>query len=531
MIATILQSSPSFHAVVYNEKKVMEGCANLLEIKNFGAIDTLGYSDPKQLQDYLKQYSSRNSRIKNPQFHLAISCKGHEWTPEQLLDFAHDYLNEMGYGDPDQPLLVYSHHDTDNTHIHIITSRVAPSGKKINDSKERIRSQKAIEKLLRKNIKEKAETDVKTIMATFSFKDMRQFKSILEAMNYECFETGDGEGRELCVKKGGRVQVRVSKKEIQSKFDINYKDLDTSESMKLKAIFKKYRDQNTDIRGLEKDLRSLFGMSLVWFGAKDNPWGYQVVDFKNKKVYDGYKILHIKQLRRFMSKEEQLKEIGNIIDKSLNENPYITTKLLNTKLKKFGGYIKKDRVVCSLQEIPLDPMVIETLKRNNKIAWRQAFRPESEVERDLLCRLTNFEEKDLIRIHRQSSGNYKQKEVSELYQILMIKDKEEKRRAFDTEGYMFIESPEGNRAFVVNLKKQVLIDLSKTGLPQELYADLQKSNRNGQQQEKAGLRYPKSRRHIQGTGMDGQNGQNREWEVGKKGWDKDDPDNKDSISY
>ncbi len=41
MIATILPSSTSFHAVGYNERKVAKGIAHLLEMKNFGAVEML----------------------------------------------------------------------------------------------------------------------------------------------------------------------------------------------------------------------------------------------------------------------------------------------------------------------------------------------------------------------------------------------------------------------------------------------------------------------------------------------------------
>ena len=43
MIATILPSSTTFHAVDYNARKVSEGVAELLEMKNFGSI---GKIDP-----------------------------------------------------------------------------------------------------------------------------------------------------------------------------------------------------------------------------------------------------------------------------------------------------------------------------------------------------------------------------------------------------------------------------------------------------------------------------------------------------
>lgn len=136
MIATILPSSANFHAVAYNEKKVAKGVARLLEMSNLGHIGVLSKPTAKEMQDYMIAYSSRNSRIKKAQFHLAISCKGHEKTEEELLQFAHEYLKEMGYGNEGQPLLVYAHTDTDNTHIHIVTSRISPDGKKISDHHE-----------------------------------------------------------------------------------------------------------------------------------------------------------------------------------------------------------------------------------------------------------------------------------------------------------------------------------------------------------------------------------------------------------
>ncbi len=284
MIATILPSSPTFHAVAYNETKVSKGSARLLEMKNFGPIDTFGYSSPEELTKFLLEYSSRNSRIKQPQFHLAISCKGQEYTEEQLLEFAHRYLKEMGYGEPGQPLLIYGHHDTENTHIHIITSRVDPKGKKINDSNERRKSQKIIDKLMKTDLKASAEKDIKVAMQ-FDFRNLNQFKAVMEAMNYECFEK---EGK-MCIKKGGMVQSKIDIDELLKIVDRNKlsHQNDVAENSRWRAIFKKYRDTNASRSGLEKDLKKLFGISLVFFGKKDSPYGYVAIDFRNKKVLEG----------------------------------------------------------------------------------------------------------------------------------------------------------------------------------------------------------------------------------------------------
>ncbi|MEE3416482.1 MAG: relaxase/mobilization nuclease domain-containing protein, partial [Prevotella sp.] len=148
MIATILPSSTNFHAVEYNEMKVAKGKAELIEMANFGYIGMLGSYTPKDLTDYLISYSSSNTRIKNAQFHLAISCKGNEYSQEELVRIARQYLKEMGYGEPGQPILIYAHHDTDNNHIHVITSRVDPHGKKINHNHERLRSQEVINRIM-----------------------------------------------------------------------------------------------------------------------------------------------------------------------------------------------------------------------------------------------------------------------------------------------------------------------------------------------------------------------------------------------
>ena len=84
-------------------------------MRNFGTVGLAGRPTTEELTGYLKKYSSTNSQIRKPQFHVAVSCKGREMTETELLDFAHRYLQEMGYAEPGQPWLIYAHHDTDNT--------------------------------------------------------------------------------------------------------------------------------------------------------------------------------------------------------------------------------------------------------------------------------------------------------------------------------------------------------------------------------------------------------------------------------
>lgn len=146
MIITILPTSTTFHAVSYNEKKVEKGQAFLLEAQNISLRPEA--FNPERLTQYFEDYSARNTRIQNAQFHVAISCKGDEYTHEQLLEIAHRYLKEMGYDEEGQPLLVYAHHDTPNNHIHVVTSRIAPDGHRISDKFEKKRSREITERIM-----------------------------------------------------------------------------------------------------------------------------------------------------------------------------------------------------------------------------------------------------------------------------------------------------------------------------------------------------------------------------------------------
>lgn len=535
MIATILTSSPTFHAVAYNEAKLANGSARLLELKNFGPIDTFGYSSPEELTKFLMEYSSRNDRIKQPQFHLAISCKGHEYTEEQLVEFAHNYLKEMGYGDPNQPLLIYGHRDTDNTHIHIITSRVDPEGKKINDSNERRKSQKIIDKLMHTDLKAIAEKDINVAMQ-FDFRNVNQFKAVMEAMNYECYET-DGK---MCIKKGGMVQVKLEIEEIKKKAERNklrHKN-DAAENARLRAIFKKYRDTNTSSIGLEKDLKKLFGISLVYFGKKDSPYGYVAVDFNKKKVLEGGNIIGVKDLLDFRSPEQHMEDIEEIINQAFEQNPYISTKELNKRLRRLGTYIRKDAIVFGDIKKPIADSHRAILERNNKIEWRNGFKVQTEEERNLLCRLTGFDFPELVSYYPASNGRYYCKDHKELYDIFNINDLQDRREAFISAGYRIIL--ENGSAYAYRPNTQSLTNLSNSGFDKADYECLLLSH-NTEQRKDNSVRASQDKQQNNDKGLTrkpdlrsergGSHYANREWEVGKRGYDRDDMDRNAGVSY
>ena len=88
---------------------------------------------------------------------------------------------------PAQPWLIYAHHDTGNTHLHIITSRVAPDGRKIAYSHERRRSQEVIDRILGTDRQKKIADDMDAARQ-YTFSSFAQFKAIMVSMGYEVYK-------------------------------------------------------------------------------------------------------------------------------------------------------------------------------------------------------------------------------------------------------------------------------------------------------------------------------------------------------
>jgi len=318
MIATILPSSANFHAVEYNERKVAQGRAELLEMTNFGYIDIGDAYTWEDLTSFLLDYSSKNGRIKFSLFHLAISCRGNEYTQEELVEIAHQYLREMGYAQPGQPLLIYGHHDTDNNHIHVITSRIAPNGKKIDHNFEKRRSQDVINRIMGVDESQRVGEAVSKAFQ-YQFITIPQFTAILETMGYECYAEED----EIVLKRNGEVQEKMKVQLVESK--ISQEKQDKKRMAQLKAILKKYRDMSANRQELQDVMKAKFGVSLVFLGSKDSPYGYLIVDPHTKAVFKGSDVVKVKELLQFQSNEERFKQIDAFIDQMLDDSINLTT--------------------------------------------------------------------------------------------------------------------------------------------------------------------------------------------------------------
>lgn len=322
MIATILSSSKSFNAVNYNERKVAAGDAELLEISNFGYIETLNLHDRESYIRFLKEYSQANrSDLKNAQFHAAISCKGQEWSKEQLLEFAHSYLTEMGYAG--QPTLIYFHHDTDNNHLHIVTSRVK-DGKKIDNNHERIRSQKIIDKLLGLNQKEETKQAISQALE-YRYQNINQFMVILESQGYQCKKSSDA----LQLYKGGALAGTVDFSDIEN--HANGYTVVPKRLRQIAAWLDKYKNTCRNKEELSDLMKKKFGVVLMFHGKEFSPYGYTIIDHAQKSVYKGSLVYPLKSLLHYTLKDNEdandvknasKKQYSKTIHRPVHQNGY-----------------------------------------------------------------------------------------------------------------------------------------------------------------------------------------------------------------
>ena len=305
MIVKILGSASSdFHGVQYNDKKVEKGTGELMLMKNFPSFINEN-SSQEEVRNYLKSISI-NEKVKKPQFHAVISTKFREHSKDELTKVAEDFMQEMGYGN--QPFIVVFHNDTENNHIHIVSTRVdKTTGKKINDSYEKLKAQKAM-----MNIKERiyGKNNQETINNLLSYKisSLKQLELLMERNGFKLVKNKNDENT-LDILKNGVREKTINRKQLVFK---NLKNDDRAKQ--IKAILNKYKEvysnkvfkvedrrhlekmlpeekQKEDWKPkiefeseLQKKLRDVFGIDVV-FHHKDEfrPFGYTLIDHKTER--------------------------------------------------------------------------------------------------------------------------------------------------------------------------------------------------------------------------------------------------------
>jgi len=260
MIVKILGKAHNggFPGVTYNTDKIDRNKGELMKVNGFGALQGLSNLRPQDYINYLKSISAINKNVKYPQIHAVLSSKGDQYDKIQLTAIAEKWLKEMGY--ENQPYLVIFHKDTDNNHVHVVSTRVDREGQKINSAFERVRSQKAINDVLGY-----------TYALQYQFSTRAQFFMLLEQAGYPGLDPSFGK-----VDK----KIEAFKKNPERIAWLKAMLLDNKRHPDLAAHI--FRDS---------------GVELV-FHAKDGkqPYGYTVIDHPSKTVYKGSEILKLSEL-------------------------------------------------------------------------------------------------------------------------------------------------------------------------------------------------------------------------------------------
>ncbi|TFF37686.1 relaxase/mobilization nuclease domain-containing protein [Mucilaginibacter psychrotolerans] len=262
MIAHILKKpSITFAGVQYNTNKVDRNTGELMLIANFGPLQALNNPRPQDLVNYLQVLAAqhRNKGLKNTQFHAVISANGRNYNKHELTKAAVMWLKEMKYGE--QPYLIVFHKDTENHHLHVVSSRVDRQGKLIDRDYEHVRSVRSLDKVLGY-----------TFALQYQFSTKAQFYLILENQGYL--------GRDY-----------LHEKKLASKI-AGYVP-DKTRMAELKELFLKERHDPAFIQRMH----DRYQVDIILHGADGKkPYGYTVIDHATKRVLKGSEILSLKYL-------------------------------------------------------------------------------------------------------------------------------------------------------------------------------------------------------------------------------------------
>lgn len=137
MIAKIINGTSLTSSIMYNEKKVQEKSAVELESINVNNF----YSSSKGKIRHLQNYADKNSKLVKNSTHIILSYTEEDRKANKpFREIAKEYLQSMGFGK--QPAFLFEHTDTENPHIHIVTTPVQINGKTISDAYSKLRSNK-----------------------------------------------------------------------------------------------------------------------------------------------------------------------------------------------------------------------------------------------------------------------------------------------------------------------------------------------------------------------------------------------------
>jgi len=311
-----------FPGVDYNDRKIDKGKGELMLMNNFPSFINQD-SDKEQVRNYMKAVSKSN-KVQKPQFQAVISTKFQEHSKEELTKISEDFMEKLGYGQ--QPYIAVFHNDTENNHIHLVSTRVdKQTGKKIDDRYEKLKAQKALAEVLEKRYGINEEEKLNQLLH-YKIGSFRQLETLLNRNGYQLTENTN-DGKSITISKNGIVQRRLLADHIVFNNEKN-----ESRSKQIRAILSKYRQlysnkvfrvddyrkqkamlpeekhkdhwkPKTEFESeLQKKLRDSFGIDILFHHKEDKmPFGYTLIDHKTGTVRKGSEMMKMGDLFKFTS--------------------------------------------------------------------------------------------------------------------------------------------------------------------------------------------------------------------------------------
>lgn len=148
MIANITTGKSAYGILNYNQLKVNKGKASVLSTRLIFEDPDGKYNVSKMAEEFHNSMPEC-IRTEKPIVHISLNPDPKDEIDDELLiTMAEEYLDGMGWGN--QPYIIYKHTDNERVHIHIVTTQVDITGRKINDSHRNRRSVALTEELEKK---------------------------------------------------------------------------------------------------------------------------------------------------------------------------------------------------------------------------------------------------------------------------------------------------------------------------------------------------------------------------------------------
>jgi hypothetical protein len=307
MVVKIFKAAASFKAIGYNFRKLLSGKGELMKVSGFDALKALKEIRAEDYLNYLEAQSALNRNVKLPQFHAMISAPDSSYDKKELTKLAEKWLEAMGYGG--QPYLLVFHRDTDQAHIHIVTTRVKRNGEKVDSAFEHKRAVRELNRLMQLDEAHQAQLDAGKALR-YACSTRAQVLLLLEGMGHRCQEK-DGQ---VILWKFGRPLFAIGEKRIAER--LAAWSPDKGRALQLKAIIRKYqavydsslRQETRNLTGgraipakgyhsdLSDFLQKELGLQFVFHTAEGKPpYGYTIIDHTQKRVFKGSEVMKLSE--------------------------------------------------------------------------------------------------------------------------------------------------------------------------------------------------------------------------------------------